>query len=85
MQITEFRDMYLAELQELCSVEEQLEHAFERVPNAASNPELKGYSRINGRKRSCRRSESMDFSMRVVPRGNTPTRRCRRSCAGWTR
>jgi ferritin-like metal-binding protein YciE len=42
MQITEFRDMYLAELEELCSVEEQLEHAFERAANAASNPELKG-------------------------------------------
>jgi ferritin-like metal-binding protein YciE len=41
MQITSFRDMYLAELQELCSVEEQLSQALERAAKTASNPELK--------------------------------------------
>lgn len=41
MQITSFRDMYLAELQELISVEEQLMAILPRIAEVASQPELK--------------------------------------------
>jgi ferritin-like metal-binding protein YciE len=41
MEITSFRDMYIAELQELVSVEEQLGAALARLAEAASHPALK--------------------------------------------
>jgi ferritin-like metal-binding protein YciE len=41
MEISTFKDMYLAELQELVSVEEQLAEALLRVAAAASHPALK--------------------------------------------
>jgi ferritin-like metal-binding protein YciE len=41
MEINNFKDMYLAELQELVSVEEQLGDALLRMAGAASHPELK--------------------------------------------
>jgi ferritin-like metal-binding protein YciE len=41
MQITSFRDMYLAELQELLSVERQLAGALPLMAEVASQPELK--------------------------------------------
>jgi ferritin-like metal-binding protein YciE len=40
MQITNLYSMYLAEVQELCSVEEQFSHALEHAGEAAFNPEL---------------------------------------------
>jgi ferritin-like metal-binding protein YciE len=41
MEISTFKDMYLAELQELVSVEEQLSEALLRMAAAASHPALK--------------------------------------------
>jgi ferritin-like metal-binding protein YciE len=41
MEISNFRDMFLAELQELVSVEAQLADAFLRMAGAASHPVLK--------------------------------------------
>jgi ferritin-like metal-binding protein YciE len=41
LEIRNFRDMYLAELQELSSVERQLADALLRMAGAASHPELK--------------------------------------------
>ncbi len=41
MEITTFKDMYLAELQELVSVEEQLTEALLRMAQMASHPALK--------------------------------------------
>ena len=41
MEITTFKDMYIAELQELVSVEEQLVEALRRAAEMASNPSLK--------------------------------------------
>ncbi|WP_024507488.1 DUF892 family protein [Bradyrhizobium sp. ARR65] len=41
MQITNFKDMYIAELQELVSVEQQLGKALERMAGVASHPSLK--------------------------------------------
>ncbi len=41
MEINNFKDMYLAELQELVSVEEQLADALLRMAAAASHPALK--------------------------------------------
>jgi ferritin-like metal-binding protein YciE len=41
MQINNFKDMFLAELQELVSVEAQLADALLRMAGAASHPELK--------------------------------------------
>jgi ferritin-like metal-binding protein YciE len=41
MEISNFKDMYLAELQELVSVEEQLAEALLRMAAAASHPTLK--------------------------------------------
>jgi ferritin-like metal-binding protein YciE len=41
MEISTFKDMYLAELQELVSVEEQLSEALPRMAAAASHPALK--------------------------------------------
>jgi ferritin-like metal-binding protein YciE len=41
MQITSFKDMYIAELQELVSVESQLGEALKRMAEAASHPSLK--------------------------------------------
>lgn len=41
MQIASFKDLYLAELQELVSVEDQLTDALLRVAEMASNPSLK--------------------------------------------
>jgi ferritin-like metal-binding protein YciE len=41
MKITNFNDMYVAELQELVSVEEQLTNALRRMADAASHPSLK--------------------------------------------
>jgi ferritin-like metal-binding protein YciE len=41
MEISNFKDMYLAELQELVSVEEQLTDALLRMAAAASHPALK--------------------------------------------
>ena len=41
MQIKSFKDMYLAELQELMSVEAQLAEALPRMAEAASHPALK--------------------------------------------
>jgi len=41
MQIKNFKDMYIAELQELVSVESQLDIALKRMADAASHPSLK--------------------------------------------
>jgi ferritin-like metal-binding protein YciE len=41
MQINNFKDMYIAELQELASVEDQLTEALLRMANVAANPALK--------------------------------------------
>src|SRR3989337_3626770 len=41
MQISNFKDMYLAELQELVSVETQLADALLRMAGAATHPDLK--------------------------------------------
>ena len=41
MQIASFRDMYIAELQELVSVEQQLAQLLPRMAEVASHPELK--------------------------------------------
>ena len=41
MEISNFKDMYLAELQELVSVEDQLSEALLRMAAAASHPALK--------------------------------------------
>jgi ferritin-like metal-binding protein YciE len=41
MQIKNFKDMYIAELQELVSVESQLDLALKRMADAASHPSLK--------------------------------------------
>jgi ferritin-like metal-binding protein YciE len=41
MQITSFKDMYIAELQELASAESQLIEALQRMADAASHPGLK--------------------------------------------
>ncbi len=41
MQITSFKDMYIAELQELTSLEGQLVDALQRMAEAASHPSLK--------------------------------------------
>ena len=41
MQITTFKDMYLAELQELVSVEDQLTEALLTMAEMASHPALK--------------------------------------------
>jgi ferritin-like metal-binding protein YciE len=41
MNVDDFRQMYVAELQELRSVEEQLIHALPRMSNMAQHPELK--------------------------------------------
>lgn len=41
MNINEFRQMYVAELQELRSVEAQLVEALPRMAEMASHPELK--------------------------------------------
>ncbi len=41
MQITTFKDMYIAELQELIDVEEQLAESLLRMANVASHPALK--------------------------------------------
>src|SRR5207237_9440785 len=41
MEISNFKDMYLAELQELMSVEDQLAEALLRMAAAASHPALK--------------------------------------------
>ena len=41
MQVTTFKDMYIAELQELVSVEEQLAEPLLRMANVASHPALK--------------------------------------------
>jgi ferritin-like metal-binding protein YciE len=42
MQISKFKEMYLAELQELASVEEQLAEALPRLAEVASHQTLKG-------------------------------------------
>jgi ferritin-like metal-binding protein YciE len=41
MEISNFKDMYLAEVQELASVEAQLADALQRMAEVASHPELK--------------------------------------------
>jgi ferritin-like metal-binding protein YciE len=41
MEITNFKDMYMAELQELLSVEQQLSEALTRMAEAVSHPSLK--------------------------------------------
>ena len=41
MQITSFKDMYIAELQELASMEKQLGEALQRMSRVASHPSLK--------------------------------------------
>ena len=41
MELTTFRDMFIAELQELVSVEEQMTECLERMAKAASHPALK--------------------------------------------
>jgi ferritin-like metal-binding protein YciE len=41
MQITNFKDMYIAELQELASMERQLAYALLQMAEVASHPELK--------------------------------------------
>jgi ferritin-like metal-binding protein YciE len=41
MNVDDFRQMYVAELQELRSVEEQLIHALPRMSNMAQHPDLK--------------------------------------------
>jgi ferritin-like metal-binding protein YciE len=41
MQMTNFKDMYIAELQELISLERQLAHALRRMAEVASHPSLK--------------------------------------------
>jgi len=41
MEITTFKDMYIAELQELVNVEEQLAESLLRMANVASHPALK--------------------------------------------
>jgi ferritin-like metal-binding protein YciE len=41
MQVTTFKDMYIAELQELVNVEEQLAESLLRMANVASHPALK--------------------------------------------
>jgi ferritin-like metal-binding protein YciE len=41
MQVNTFKDMYIAELQELVSVEEQLAESLLRMANVASHPALK--------------------------------------------
>ncbi len=48
MELTNFRDMYLAELQELVSVEEQLAKSLKRMAAVASHPALKDALKEHG-------------------------------------
>jgi ferritin-like metal-binding protein YciE len=48
MEIRTFKDMYIAELQELASVVRQIEECLPRVANAASHPALKKIILENG-------------------------------------
>jgi len=47
MEISNFKDMYIAELQELVSVEDQLAEALLRMAGAASHPALKDALALN--------------------------------------
>jgi ferritin-like metal-binding protein YciE len=59
MQITSFRDMYLAELQELRSVQTQLADEWRRAADAASSPELRD-ALIRCLKRAQLKQEQLD-------------------------
>lgn len=63
MQIKNFKDMYVIELQELANMESQLDEALKRMADAATHPALKKElmrhreetrSRANACNRSCR-------------------------------
>jgi len=58
MEISNFKDMYLAELQELVSVEGQLADALLRIAAAASHPALKRLLLLIARKQ---RSKTNDW------------------------
>jgi ferritin-like metal-binding protein YciE len=57
MEISNFKDMYLAELQELRSVEDQLADALLRMAAAASHPALKRYCFIISLKQRSKRND----------------------------
>ena len=77
MQITSFKDMYIAELQELRSLEEQLAEALLRLAQMASHPSLK-QALTRHRDLTPRKRDSTRCCAATTPiRGRTPTRRCR--------
>jgi len=81
MQITNFKDMYIAELQELISLEGQLADALRRMAEVASHPSLKKALMHHREETQVQkqRLESILQKHMVRTRGRIPTRPCRRS------
>jgi uncharacterized protein DUF892 len=79
MQITGFKDMYIAELQELVSVEQQLAEALDRMASVASHPSLK-HAFETHRRQTLAQGERLRAILTItMPRcRRTPTRRSRR-------
>jgi len=64
MQIKNFKDMYIAELQELANMESQIDIALKRMADASSHPSLK-------RELLRHRAETKEQSKRLKLRGHT--------------
>ena len=79
MEIRTFKDMYLAELQELVSVEEQLAEALLRMAAAASHPALKD-ALVDHHAETIRQKERLvaSFAPMASTRRRMSTRPCRR-------
>ena len=78
MDITSFKDMYIAELQELASVETQLEECLLRMANVASHDALKNV--LTRHREETQVQKERLISILRKHGAATSTRPCRRLC-----
>jgi ferritin-like metal-binding protein YciE len=79
MKINHFRDMYVAELQELVSVESQLSDSLLRMAGAATHPALKDLLLHHGGKTEAQGDWQQCCESMALTQWHTPTRLCRPS------
>ena len=78
MRIKTFEEFYVAELQELSSVENQLGELLLEMAEVASSPALKDAWQNTANRRSFIRSGLRRFYRDTAPKRSIPTKRCRR-------
>jgi ferritin-like metal-binding protein YciE len=78
MQIAHFRDMYIAELQELRNAEMQLTETWRQAAEISANPRLTNIFVRHGEETQLRKERLDGLLLRHgADRGRTPPRRCR--------